>query len=243
MVSAFLFSACESEKEEHTLTIFAAASLGDVLRELGKGFEQGKEVNLRFNFGSSGTLARQIAEGAQPDLYISANEKWAQYLQEEGAFGGSKPERIAQNRLVMIAPQNLRLDDFGIDSSLNLPAILGEKKLSLGDPNHVPAGQYARQALQHFDLYKEAEPYILPGKDVRSALMVVELEEAALGVVYRTDALRSEKVHILAQFPQESHDGIYYYAGMCTERGLVKDFLSYLVSEEGKSIWERYGFE
>lgn len=240
----YLFcTSCQHTKKEDTLSVFAAASLGDVIRELGATYEQTKGVKLRYNFGSSGTLARQIAEGAPADFYISANKKWADYLKEAGSFGQAKIEKLAQNRLVMIAPKNSQAEAFEMDSSLNLLGMLADSRLSLGDPKHVPAGLYARQALEHFDLYKEIEPHILPGKDVRTALMIVELGEAALGVVYQTDAHRSEKVRVLTQFPQESHDGIYYYAGICSEKASVKDFMTFLVSEEAKDIWQRYGFE
>ncbi|MEL6255845.1 MAG: molybdate ABC transporter substrate-binding protein [Bacteroidota bacterium] len=243
LISFLLLNSCSPTKKENVIRVFAAASLGEVLRELGEKFEQQKSIKLEFNFGSSGTLARQIAQGAKPDLYISANKSWADYLLEEHIFIEDKIEKIAQNRLVLIAPKNKFQEKFEIDTSLSLVNILGKERLSIGDPRHVPAGQYARQALIHFGLYKEAEPHILPGKDVRSALMVVEMEEAALGVVYRTDALRSKKVSILANFPQDSHEGIFYYAGLCNEGATVKDFMSFLVSDKARTIWQGYGFE
>jgi len=112
----------------------------------------------------------------------------------------------------------------------------------MGDPEHVPAGLYAKQALGYFGWYKKLSEKMLPAKDVRSALMVVEMGEAPVGIVYRTDAQKSEKVKVIGTFPDRSHQPIVYVSSVCRESGLSKEFYDYLKSEQATPVWVKYGF-
>lgn len=230
------------DKSGQPIMVFAAASLTDVLSEIVDAFESKYQVEVKTNMASSGTLARQIEQGANPDVYISASKKWADYVDSLGYFYEDYKSAIAQNELVLIAPQSSTMEIKAIDSTLNFISLLGTGRLSIGDPVHVPAGRYAKQSLEYFGWYNQLDNKVLPAKDVRSALMVVEMEEAPIGIVYRTDAQKSDKVKVLNSFPEKSHKPIVYFAGVCNDNNVAKNFFDYLNSGETKEIWEKYGF-
>ncbi len=230
----------ESKKE---IMVFSAASLTDVLAELADSFEVKYNVKVKTNMASSGTLARQIEQGGKPDVYISASKKWANYVDSLGFFIPGYKTQMAKNELVLIAPKESSLNVESIDSNLDFIGLLGDGRLSMGDPSHVPAGKYAKQALTYFKWYNNLSDKMLPAKDVRSALMVVEMNEAPVGIVYRTDAEKSKKVKILNTFPEESHKPIVYVGGVCSKVPMATDFYKYLNSPETKTIWAKYGFK
>jgi len=224
------------------MMVFAAASLTDVLSELADSFEMHHDVKINTNMASSGTLARQIEQGGTPDLYISASKRWADYVDSLGLVISPWKNVIAKNDLVLIAPNDSPLKTVKIDSTLNIISILGNNRMSMGDPQHVPAGRYAKQALDYFGWYEKLSPRMLPAKDVRSALMVVEMGEAPVGIVYRTDAQKSEKVKVIGTFPGRSHKPIVYVSAICKESDLSKAFYDYLKSDEAAPVWSKYGF-
>lgn len=233
-------SSGEQPKEE--VRIFAAASLGEVLGELVEKFEEESHSQIKVNFASSGTLARQIIQGAGPDLYISANRKWVNYVDSLGFVEG-EIFSIAENGLVLISPKECKLTQSELNADVNLPDLLGNNRLSMGDPMHVPAGIYAQEALHYFGWEDILKDHLLPGKDVRAALGVVELGESPLGIVYRTDAIKSERVKIIGSFPSASHSPIEYLAALCKDNQAAKDFFAFIRSDESKDIWQKYGFE
>lgn len=230
-------------KTKNTIMVFSAASLTDVITELADSFEVKYKIKVLTNLASSGTLARQIEQGANPAVYISASKKWADYIDSIGYLVKGYKADIANNELVLVAPVNSSLNQLKIDSSLDFSALLGDNRLSIGDPSHVPAGKYAKQSLAYYGWFNSLTNKILPAKDVRSALMVVEMEEAPVGIVYRTDALKSDKVKIIGSISEESHKPIVYVAGICNESEAAKYFFAYINSEEAKNIWLKYGFK
>ncbi len=232
----------KSNSKKTSIMVFSAASLTDVLSEIADSFEVKYNVKVKTNMASSGTLARQIEQGGKPDIYISASKKWANYVDSLGYILKDQKATIAKNHLVLIAPKNSSAEITSIDSTLEFISLLGKDRLSIGDPAHVPAGKYAKQSLEYFGWYKQLDGKILPAKDVRSALMVVEMEEAPIGIVYKTDALKSTKVKILNSFPEKSHKPIMYVSGVINDKQEAKDFFTYLQSDETKDIWEKYGF-
>lgn len=233
----------ENAQTPHTIMIYAAASLTDVLAEVVDSFQANHKVEVKTNMASSGTLARQIEQGGEPDIFISASKRWSDYVDSLNYFLTSTVTEIAKNELVLIAPRNSTLEVLSIDSSLNFLALLGAERLSMGDPSHVPAGKYAKQSLEYYGWQAKLERKILPAKDVRSALMVVELGEAPLGIVYRTDAQKSGKVKILSTFPEASHKPIVYVGGLCKDNEWATLFFEYLHSAATIGIWEKYGFK
>jgi molybdate transport system substrate-binding protein len=242
----FLLAACGQRKENHKqeLIVYCAASLTDVITDISSTFEDEKNIPVKLNLASSGTLARQIDNGAHPDLFISANKKWLDYLIEQGIADSVFAERIAGNQMVLVTPSNSTLKAFEFSESIDLPGLF-DGRLSIGDPQHVPAGAYALQVLQNLGCVEEMKPRFLPAKDARSALMVVELGEVETGIVYKTDALKSDKVKIITEFPDSLHQPVGYY--MTIIKGAENDrslqLYNYIVSEKMTPVWKKYGFK
>lgn len=241
-----LFSGCAQKKpkENNELLVFCAASLTDVVSEIVRDFESEQNITVKLNLASSGTLARQIENGADPDLFISANKKWLDYLLEKNLVSAENSCRIAGNQMVLIAPKESGLQPMQYSEELNLP-VLFEGRISIGDPKHVPAGNYAVQLLEKMGCLQQMEPRFLPAKDVRSALMVVELGEVEIGIVYKTDALKSDKVKIITTFPETLHEPVNYYMAVTKDgkNNRSLQLYNYIVSEKMIPIWEKYGFK
>ena len=248
MLIIFLIPACKSDKKtekknKHEITIFAAASLNEVLLEIVNAYKSSTDVKVRINLASSGTLARQIDQGNIADVFLSASKEWTDYLRTKNHIYENNIKNFGQNELVVITYQNCTINNITIDSTLNFINISNDQKISMGDPLHVPAGKYAKQALQYFGWYNHLEKRILPAKDVRTALMVVEMGETGIGIVYKTDAIMSKKVRIIGTFPENSHDPIKYYAALIRKNSDAKEFYNFLSSEKGKEIFKKYGFK
>ncbi len=239
-VTLFFFSCAEPQEE--TVVLFVTASLGDVIAELVDSFTTHTEVLIKTNLASSGTLARQMAQGNVPDIYISASKEWMEYVDSLGLLMDNIVKELANNTLVLIAPKGSDHEPVVIDSTVQLATMLGRSRLSMGDPAHVPAGKYAKQAIQFLGWHSAVASRILPAKDVRSALMMVEMGESPLGIVYRTDAEKSQRVKILGSFPTQTHQPIVYMAAMCSNSEKGRMFLSYIEGEQADSVWLKYGF-
>lgn len=237
-IVAILFVSCTGNnkaKDKPKLYVFAAASLSDVITEIADSFSVGRNIDLKLNLAASGTLARQIEQGAESDVFLSADKSWTDYLIERNL---SKDARIfSSNDLVLIASPN---DSVEIKDAVSLLKET-EKKIAIGDPGYVPAGKYAQQVFDYFHLDMSSK--LLPTNDVRSALMMVEMGEAAYGIVYKTDAIQSGKVHIVYTFPEESHQPVSYYQVLVSEKSLAKEFYDYLYSPKARAILGKYQFK
>lgn len=226
--------------EPRPLTVFAAASMTNALEEIAGHHEAAGRGALRLVFASSGVLARQIANGAPADLFVSANERWMDWLVERGVVDGA-PVALVGNRLVLIEPvaaaRRLALD-------AELPARLAGGRLAMGDPAHVPAGIYARQALETLGLWQrlEASAILLP--NVRAALLLVERGEAAAGIVYASDAAIGRRVRVAATFPAGSHAPIVYPAAVVADGQVAaaRRLLAFLREPEAQAVFRRHGF-
>ena len=224
------------------ITVFVAASMGDVIKHAGNEFRASSAVKVRLNTASSGTLVRQLYSGAPADIFISASKQWADYAVDQKLILNNEMKAFAANTLVLIAPLDSPLKPFLLNKKINLPSQFSGR-LSLGDPKHVPAGKYAMEALKYYGWDETVSKRLLPGSDVRSALMVVEFGEVEMGIVYKTDAMKSAKVKILAEFPAESHSQIVYYCGMSIEAGpKALQFLKWLTGPAGSALCEKHGF-
>ncbi len=218
--------------------VFCAASLTNVITELKDSFMLHNTATVKLNLASSGTLARQIEQGNVADIFISANEEWASYVDSLNLFNPPKP--LYKNKLVIIAPKLSKLDTIIFNKPI---AQLFKGYLSMGDPAHVPAGMYAYQALSALGWYQAVENRILPAKDVRSALMVVEMGECELGIVYYSDAIQSSKVKILGTFPEGSYQPAILYALLTKNATKAsREFYNLLSDETMQTIWIKNGF-
>lgn len=240
LVLLILCSAALQAQSRVTLTISAAASLKEGIAEVESAYKQ-SHPNLDFinNFGSSGTLATQIDQGAPADVFISAADKPMDDLQAKGLILAGTRRNLLRNTLVLIAPIGSRLRDFqGLaDGSIKL--------IALGDPASVPAGLYGQQTLSALHLLDRINSKIVMGKDVRQVLTYVETGNADAGLVYSTDASASGKVLVVATAPESSHQPIIYPAAVVRgsrNQDAAQKFVDSLAGPEARAIFVRRGF-
>jgi molybdate transport system substrate-binding protein len=220
------------------LLVFAASSATDCLTVLGKPYEAARGVQLKFNFASSSVLARQIEQGAPCDLFLSADQEWMDYLAQHNRIQAATRRDLLGNRLVIVTPTN-RPIVVRMERAFDFPASFAGR-LAVGDPAHVPAGKYAREALQQMGWWEPLEKRLAPAENVRAALKLVERGECDAGIVYRTDA---RGVAVAAVFPESSHKPIRYPVALCVgARPEAADLLTYLAGADAAAVWTNAGF-
>jgi len=221
------------------VTIFAAASTAPAIEEIAVLYEAAGNGPVRAVYASSGVLARQIDNGAPADLFLSANPGWMDWLAKRGTIQ-DEPIVLLGNRLVLVQPVGdsmLPLDD-------TLASRLAGRRLTMGDPDHVPAGIYARQALESMGIWESVSPMAIRMIDARATLLQVQRGEVAAGIVYASDANGDDRLQISAIFPDDAHDPILYQAGIIKDGNLeaARRLLEFLRTPESKRIFRRRGF-
>jgi molybdate transport system substrate-binding protein len=228
------------------VTVFAAASLTNALSEVSANYEVNGTAKVRSAFASSSVLAKQIENGAPADIFISADSKWMNYLQEKNLINSASRKDFLGNKLVLIAPKG-RSFDVKLDKLFDLAKAF-DGKLCTGDIDAVPAGIYAKQSLMYLNWWDGIKARIVGAQDVRAAMSFVERGECAAGIVYETDAKISTKVEIVATFPEQSHVPIVYPIALVVHTNnaninkLASDYLNYLQSPSATAIFKKYGF-
>ncbi|MBZ5488156.1 molybdate ABC transporter substrate-binding protein [Halomonas aquamarina] len=226
------------------LHIAAAASLTDALNEAIDVYETEHDVQVTPVYASSSTLARQIANGSPADLFLSANVVWMDWLENQGVNVQQRLD-LLHNRLALVSARDTLPEHFTPGSGAPVVSLLqDQERLSVGDPDHVPAGIYTQQALEALGEWSELAPRLARGNDVRAALTLVERQETPVGVVYQTDALASGAVRILGLFPADSHAPITYPIALidAEQKEAAVALRAWLASEEALAIFTRYGF-
>ena len=219
-------------------TLYAAASLTSALQELAPQYGG----PLRLSFASSSALARQIEAGAPADLYFSANRAWMDYLEEKGLLEAGTRTDLLGNSLAFIAPRG---EGFAVQVDRQFAfAAAFAGRLALADPDHVPAGLYARQALRALGWWEPLENRLAPALDVRAALVYVGRGECPVGLVYATDAACSDKVETLAAVPDSLHQPIRYPLAVLKGRLTppVRRLLDFLQAPPSAAVFSRHGF-
>ncbi len=225
-----------------SLTVFAAASLTDVLQELGDQYTRDTGVKLIFSFAASPMLARQIENGAQADLFISADQEWMDYLDQRGLIQRSSRHNLVGNRLALVARADSPVQ-LTIAPHFPLRAALKNERLAVADPDSVPAGRYARSALVSLGVWDELAERLVRAENVRGALLFVTRGEAPLGIVYETDALIEHRVKIVGLFPEESHVAITYPAALTkVANEHSRALIEYLDGPVAQAAYQKYGF-
>jgi len=241
------FALGAATQQSSSITVSAAISLKDALDELGPIFQvQQHRKNgsngtaVTYNYGSSGTLARQIEQGAPVDVFFSAAEKQMDELAAQSLIVADTRRDLVANALVLIAPAQFpELHNF---QDLTGSAV---KTIALGETSTVPAGMYARQTLEHLGLFAAVEKKVVYAKDVRAVLTYVETGNADAGLVYQTDANTSQKVRVVAIAPADSHDPILYPAAVLRdskEKAAARAFLEFLQAPDARAVFQKYGF-
>lgn len=225
------------------IKVSAAASLTDVMTELSRAYEKTHiDITIKTSFAGSSTLAKQIENGAPADIFISADKDWADYLEQRNLLNKETRVDLLLNELVLIAPLN-RTPSITIARDFDLSANFSGK-LCTGDTASVPVGKYAKQALTYYGWWSSIQPRLVGTEDVRTALAFVERGECALGIVYKTDALMSKKVSLVATFPAESHLPIVYPGSLTTSATAeARAFWQFLQSPVAADVFVRYGFK
>lgn len=230
--------------DSEAVTVFAAASTTNAVKEIGNMFSEQINVGFIPSFASSSTLAKQIENKAPANIYISANYKWMDYLEEKAIINQSSRFDLLSNRIVLIVPADSSIKTIDIKANFDLKKLLGSGFLSMGDPDHVPAGIYGKQSLINLGVWDSIKNKVARSKDVRAALMLVERGESPLGIVYATDAAITKKVRVAGTFPEKSHAPILYPAALVAggETPAALEFMKFLKTQEAKAIFEKYGF-
>lgn len=227
------------------LTVFAAASLTDALKEVAAVWVKEGHSAPRLSFGASSTLARQIEQGAPANLFASADEKWMEYLVGRNLIATDTRRSLLGNDLVLVVPAS-QPRHVEIRSGFDFATLLGrDGRLAVGDPAHVPAGIYTEQALKKLGAWDAVSTHLARAEDVRAALLLVERGEAPAGIVYGTDAAVSKGVNVAGTFPADSHDPVTYPFAV-TKAGdtpQARAFLVFLAGPEARAIFVKRGFK
>jgi molybdate transport system substrate-binding protein len=221
------------------LTVFAAASLTDVLPEIATAWKADGGAEVRFSFGATSKLVPQVIEGAPADVLVSADEAWMDKLNEAGKMEPGSRVVLARNELVFVVPKQAAAAP---KSASELPGTL--KKIALAGEN-VPAGKYAKSALEKAGVWAAVEPRVVRGEDVRLTLRWVSGGDADGGVVYRTDAMADSSVKVAFAFPAASHAPIVYPAAVIKGTARAADaarFLAFCRSAKARAMMEKHGF-
>lgn len=231
-----------ASKEKVELTISAAASLTDAMKEIQSSYEaKHSAVKLNFNFGASGALQKQIEQGAPVDLFLSAATKNLNELVAQGLIDANQHNIVLTNELVVIIPGDRPAEVLGLQDLTNESI----KLIAIGIPESVPAGSYAQETLTNAQLWNELQPKLVQAKDVRQVLQYVETGNADAGFVYKSDALTSQEIAISFAVDPASYTPVEYPIGILKSTRHLKEtteLYDYLQSKEALGIFTKYGF-
>ena len=224
------------------LRVYAASSMTNAVNLLVEEFEKDHSVDVTPVYASTSSLVRQIERGAPADIFISANEKWMTHLVDRKLVSSDNVTNLCENELVLISP---------IDTSVTLDLsqgnqwakLLTNERLAVGNTMSVPAGIYAKEALETLGVWDDVKTRLAPSNNVRMALALVERSEAKLGIVYKTDALLSKEVNLVSMFPSDLHTPIRYPVAKLNDKVVAEEFYTFLKSEKAKDTLNSFGFE
>lgn len=226
------------------VTVFAAASLTNALQEIATQYKKKTAVEVVSSFASSSTLARQIEQGAPADLFISADQQWMDDAVAKKSMDDATRVTLLGNELVLVAPRSDSAKPVTLNEQTDWKSLLKGERLAVGDPDHVPAGIYAQEALQKLGAWQTVSPSLARANNVRAALALVERNETPYGIVYGSDAVASNKVQVVGTFPASSHKPVEYPMAIVKahNNAAVKAFYDYLKGPEAAAVFKQYGF-
>ena len=229
--------------QDKAITAFAAASMTNVINDINAIFTRNTGMKVTPSYAASSALAKQIESGAPADVFISADIAWMDYVQERKLIKNNTRFNLAGNRLVLIAPKDSKIGDVKIGQGFDLAKLAGNGRIATGDVKSVPVGRYAKAALEKLGSWAAAESKFAMTENVRAALVLVARGEAALGIVYETDAAVETDVKIVGHFPANSHPPITYPVALTAAAKPEADaYLKLLRSATTQVILERHGF-
>ena len=229
---------------QDTLTVFAAASLRNALDEADAAFDKATGVKVVASYAASSALVKQIEQGAPADVFVSADLQWMDYAAEHKLIRPDSRFNLLGNRLVLIAGKDSKLDQVAIQKGFDIAKLAGDGRIAVADVKAVPAGLYAKAALESLGAWKAAEGKLAMAENVRATLAFVARGETPVGIVYETDAKVEPSVKIVGVFPESSHPPVIYPVAATAEskNAQVTRYLDFLHTAVAKAIFERYGF-
>ena len=241
---ALTFSTPSFSQDKPPLLVFAAASLKNALDEIGIAWTQRSGVTVRTSYAASSALAKQIEEGAPADLFLSADLAWMDHVEKKNLVRVGTRQALLGNSLVLIAPRDWNKGEVKIGPNFPLATLIGDGRLSLAATASVPAGRYAKAALETLGVWVSVEKKLAEAENVRAALAFVARGEAPLGIVYSTDAAAEPNVVIVGTFPADSHPPIVYPVGVlaASKNPQAENFRNYLGGPEARKVFEKHGF-
>jgi molybdate transport system substrate-binding protein len=243
LTSLCVLAAPPAAAEEKSLTVFAAASMKNALDDVDAAFTAKTGVKIAASYAASSVLAKQIDQGAPADIFVSADTDWMDYATARQTVNEATRTNLLGNSIVLIAPKDSQIGNVTIGPGFDLAKLAGSGKIATGDVSSVPVGKYAKVALEKLGAWETVAPKFAMAESTRAALTLVARGEAALGIVYATDAKVEPGVKIVGTFPADSHPAIIYPVAATTSAGpRATDYLAFLHSLVAKAIFERYGF-
>ena len=229
--------------QDKTLTVFAAASMKNALDDIDAAYTARTGVKIVASYAATSALAKQIEQGAPADVFVSADIDWMNYATSKKTIDEPTRVNLLGNSIVLIAPKDSKIDKVTIGQGFDLAKLAGDGKIATADVKSVPVGKYAKAALEKLGAWSTAESKFAMTENVRAALALVARGEAALGIVYATDAKVEPGIKIVGTFPADSHPPIIYpVAATTTAKPETADYLAFLRSSAAKTILEKYGF-
>lgn len=230
-------------RAQGTLTIFAAASMKNALDDTNATFTKATGVKVTASYAASSALAKQLESGAPADVYISADLKWMDYVTEKNLINADSRYDLLGNRLVLISGKDSRIGAVKIEHGFDIARLAGDGRIAVADVKAVPAGLYAKAALEKLGSWAAAEPKLAMAENVRATLAFVARGETPIGIVYATDAKVEPNVKIIGTFPDGSYPPVVYpVAATTAAKADAAKYLAFLRGNEAKAIFEKYGF-
>ncbi len=225
------------------LLVFAAGSLQGSVDEVARAYERAGGARVTVSYAASSVLARQIEQGAATDVYVSASPKWMDRLERGRWLRPGTRGNLLGNRLVLVTPAD-RAAQVTIHTGFPLARLLDGGRLAMGDPGYVPAGVYAKAALETFGVWRTVANRVAGTPDVRRALALVARGEAPYGIVYATDAKADPRVAVVGVFPEHSHPSIDYSAAVpaASVHAEAERLLGFLWSPKARTVFQAHGF-
>jgi molybdate transport system substrate-binding protein len=225
------------------VTVFAAASLKSALDAVGAAWTADTQTETAMSYAASSALAKQIEQGAPADVFISADMDWMNKLSDAKLIAEGSVVKLLGNDIVLVAPKD-SASSVKIEKGFDLAAVLGDGKLAMGDVKGVPAGKYGKAALETLGAWAAVEGKVAMAENVRAALKLVATGEAALGIVYTTDAQAEPAVKVIGTFPPDTHPPIIYPVGLVatSKNGAAANFEAFLQGAKAQAKFKEQGF-
>jgi molybdate transport system substrate-binding protein len=230
--------------QEKPIVVFAAASLKNALDEIAAEWTKTSKTEVKISYAASSALAKQIEHGAPADIFISADLDWMDYIEKKNLLRKATRVNLLGNTLVLVASKDNKTKEVKIAPGFDLAGLLGKERLSMAAAATVPAGKYAKAALEKLGVWKSVEGRIAEAENVRAALAFVSRGEAPYGIVYRTDAVSEKNVTIAGTFPAGTHEPIVYPFAVLenSKNARAAELLKAMNMHAARAIWMKHGF-